>query len=75
MKITVKLFATLRGYHSEKEFAYEVSEGAQIETVIRALEIPVEEVAIMMVNGIGKKRDSILSEYDVLALFPAVGGG
>jgi molybdopterin converting factor small subunit len=74
MHITVKLFATLRRFH-EKEFPLEVSEGTTVKQVIEMLALPEDEVAIIMLNGIGKKPDAILSEEDILALFPAVGGG
>jgi molybdopterin converting factor small subunit len=74
MQITVKLFATLRRFN-EKEFKYDISEGTTIESVIGLLEIPHDEVAIIMVNGIKKTPEVQLYEEDVLALFPAVGGG
>lgn len=75
MNITVKLFATLRAFNSEKIFPVEVPEDASIETIIKQIDVPIEEVAIIMVNGIGKKKENTLKEGDVLALFPAVGGG
>lgn len=74
MKITVKLFATLRAYN-EKIFEIEVDDKEVIVNVIRALNIPEEEVAIIMVNGRGKSVHDTLEEGDVLALFPPVGGG
>lgn len=74
MNITVKLFATLRAYN-DKEFAYEVDEGLMIEDVIEQLNLPKDEVTIMMVNGRSKGLDYRLVDGDVLALFPAVGGG
>ena len=74
MQITVKLFATLRRFHV-KEFPLEISEGTTVGQVIETLELPDDEVAIIMINGISKKREVILLEQDVLALFPAVGGG
>jgi molybdopterin synthase sulfur carrier subunit len=74
MNINVKLFATLRRFH-EKEFPLEISKGTTVGQVIKMLALPEDEVAIIMVNGVGKKPDTILSNEDVLALFPAVGGG
>lgn len=74
MKITVKLFATLRAYH-EKIMEMDVPEDATPKWVIEKLEIPVSEVTIIMCNGRGVKLDTPLHEADVLALFPPVGGG
>lgn len=74
MRITVKLFATLRAYN-EKEFAYDIEEATTIESVIEQLNLPKDEVTIMMVNGRSRPIEHTLVEGDVLALFPAVGGG
>ncbi|MFV0466032.1 MAG: MoaD/ThiS family protein [Lachnospiraceae bacterium] len=74
MIITVKLFATLRE-NREKIQNIELEENTTIEEVIERLQLPADEIAIIMVNGIGKKRDTNLVNGDVLALFPPVGGG
>ena len=74
MKITLKLFATLRE-HGEKQQEIEVPDGATVLNVIEKSKLPVESVSIIMINGRGKKLHDTLSENDVLALFPPVGGG
>lgn len=74
MKVTVKLFATLRNYNENKQIL-EVNEGATPIDIIKDLKVPESEVAIIMINGRGSKLDSVLKDSDVLALFPAVGGG
>ena len=74
MIITVKLFATLREYN-EKEFKYEVASGTTVRDVVRSLELPMDDIAIIMVNGRGKDMAYELAADDVLALFPPVGGG
>jgi molybdopterin converting factor small subunit len=74
MKITVKLFATLREYN-KKEFEYEVSDNSTIKEVIEELKLPLDDIAIMMVNGRSQKLEYTLVAHDVLALFPPVGGG
>lgn len=70
----VKLFANLRD-NREKEQLMDLREGMTPRDVIRKLEIPFEDVAIIMINGRRKKPDSELLDKDILALFPAVGGG
>ncbi len=74
MKITVRLFATFRE-NREKESTIETAPGTKVEDVVRTFNIPPEDVAIIMINGRGKTLKDVLSEGDVLALFPPVGGG
>jgi molybdopterin converting factor small subunit len=74
MQITVKLFATLR-VNREKIMTLEVEEGTTPRMISERLEIPVLDVAIIMVNGRAVTLDHRLVENDVLALFPPVGGG
>lgn len=74
MKITVKLFATLREY-GQKMMEMQVGGQVSPASIIRDLNIPANEVAIIMINGRSVGRDEQLKEADVLALFPAVGGG
>lgn len=74
MRITVKLFATLRE-NREKIFEMEIQEGDTPYEVIQAIGINHEEVAILMINGRGVEMNASLADQDVLALFPAVGGG
>lgn len=74
MQITVKLFATLRE-NREKIMHLEISEGSAVIQVIKHLEIPLEDIAIVMVNGRSSGLEAPLCDEDVLALFPPVGGG
>jgi molybdopterin converting factor small subunit len=74
MQITVKLFATLR-VNREKIMTLEVEDGTTPRMISERLEIPVVDVAIIMVNGRSVPLDHKLVENDVLALFPPVGGG
>ncbi|GAB1431547.1 MoaD/ThiS family protein [Spirochaetota bacterium] len=74
MKITVKLFATLREY-GQKMMELELTDEASPASIIRELNIPANEVAVIMINGRHVSRDEALKEADVLALFPALGGG
>jgi sulfur carrier protein len=74
MKITLKLFATLRDY-GENISEIEVSDNAIPLDVIKLMAIPVEDVSIIMVNGRRLMESVQLNEGDVLALFPPVGGG
>ncbi len=74
MRITVKLFATLRkGRFEVKEMDF--PEGATPAKVTKSLDIPEEESAIVFVNGRNAEMDRVLHDGDILAIFPPVGGG
>lgn len=74
MNITVKLFATLRTGR-EKIMSLDVEEGCSVSDVVKLLELPEGEVAIIMINGRGAEASSTLANGDTLSLFPPVGGG
>ncbi len=74
MKITVKLFATLRE-NRDKVAINDINEGTTPKDIIEGLNIPLKDVAIIMVNGRRVKEEIELKDGDVLALFPPVGGG
>lgn len=74
MRITVKLFATLRKGRFEIEDR-EFSERASVGSVMRALKIPRPQAAIVFVNGIHADFGRRLADGDILAIFPPSGGG
>lgn len=74
MTVEVRLFATFReGRFKTKEI--EVEAGYSVGDVLGDLEIPIAEVGILMVNGEDSVFERVLNDVDVLAIFPAVGGG
>ncbi|MEF8823180.1 MAG: MoaD/ThiS family protein [Desulfohalobiaceae bacterium] len=74
MLISVKSYATLRGYQPE-DGVLEVEEGASVNTVLQKLGLPPEEAKVVFVNGKHASLDQVLQEGDKIALFPSVGGG
>ncbi len=74
MKITVKLFATLRDFGPEIQ-EMNVPENSTIEKVVNSLNLPVDIPLLKIVNGVHIDPKEMLKEGDVLALFPPVGGG
>lgn len=79
MALKVFLAATLRkyvpGYDSGKGLELEVEPGATARDVAARLNIPLDEVRLIMIDGIGSKWDAPLDGAERLALFPPVGGG
>ena len=43
--------------------------------VMTRMNIPDEEVSILLINGFHQKPESPVKDGDVVALFPPVGGG
>ena len=72
--IEVRLFATLREGRGKVQHmdASGISVAADI---IRMLDIPAEEVAILLINGFHQKPETAVKDGDIVAIFPPVGGG
>ena len=74
MKIEVRLFAYFREGRDKKLFL-EFDEPVTAEDIIKQININVEEVSLLLINGRDGKPETKLSDNDVLSLFPPVGGG
>lgn len=73
MNITVKLFASLRKGRFEIK-NMECEEKTTAGKICRQLEIK-DDLLILLVNGRHVELNYVLSDSDVLAIFPIVGGG
>ncbi|HOE16228.1 MAG TPA: MoaD/ThiS family protein [Syntrophorhabdaceae bacterium] len=74
MRVTVKLFATLRdGRFTEGEREYPA--GTTIGDIIRTLEMDENEAALIFVNGRHADIGYEILDGDTLAIFPPIGGG
>lgn len=74
MKIEMRLFATLREGRG-KVILMEVPEESAVSVLIESLEIPYQEIAILLVNGRDASLERILNDGDAVSVFPPVGGG
>jgi molybdopterin converting factor small subunit len=79
MTITVRLFATFRGF-SPKEaldapFEAEVGEHETVQGLLRMLSLPEDLPRIVLVNGRQATDDSSLSRGDTVSIFPPLIGG
>ena len=72
--IDVRLFATFREGR-KKIYQMEPEHLSIASDVLDVLEIPYEEVAIYLINGRHSKLQDKISDGDILAIFPPVGGG
>ena len=79
MKIDVRIFATLRKYLPElgvgEAKPVELPEGATFEDLREILNLPLEEIKVIMRNGLQTDMDEIIEDGDRIAYVPAVGGG
>ena len=74
MQLTVKLFAYFRD-NRFKQQVMDFPEGTTVETIIRSLEVPLDEVGVTMINSRHCELHQIPLAGDQLAIFPAIGGG
>jgi molybdopterin converting factor small subunit len=80
MQITVRLLASYRKFLPEDHdaqagYVRQVAPGSSVGDVLEELPIPPEEVVTFLLNGRHAERGQVLKAGDVLALFPAMGGG
>lgn len=74
MRVTVKLFATLREGRFKVE-NQELPAQSLVQDVMERLQIEPEGVAIILVNGRDSRFEAELKDGDTISLFPPVGGG
>ena len=72
--IEVRLFATLR-QGRQKIYQMETGSVKNVQDIMDVLNIPREEVNILLINGFHQKPETEVKDNDVVSLFPAVGGG
>lgn len=74
MDVEVRLFATLRRGRFDRR-TQTVTAGCRLDELCQQLALDPKEIAIKLVNGREAELDHALQPGDVVALFPAVGGG
>ncbi|MEE0510573.1 MAG: MoaD/ThiS family protein [Peptococcaceae bacterium] len=72
--IEVRVFATLR-QGRDKIVMVDAENVACARDIIHQLNIPEEEVSILLINGFHQKPEAAVKDGDIVALFPPVGGG
>lgn len=77
--VRVKLFATLRRHYPDlgigEEMPVELPDGATLGDLIAQLQLPDEEVKVIFVDGIVRKKGYCLDDGAEVGIFPPVGGG
>jgi len=79
MKIQVHLYATLARYIAEdvrdENDCVEVPEGATVLEVLEFLNVPLDQVKLLFVDGMRTDVSAELKPGSRLGVFPPVGGG
>lgn len=79
MRISVRLFATLQRYlpppKPGEATEVDVPDGTTVAGLIDKLSVPMEQVKIVMINGIHAREDQVLREGDRVGIFPPIAGG
>ncbi|MEI6125048.1 MAG: MoaD/ThiS family protein [Pseudomonadota bacterium] len=78
MKITVKLFTTLKKYLGEAGSGtgtLDLREGMKIFQLLDQLKIPKDIPKIVLVNSQQKTLEEPLKEGDTVSVFPPIAGG
>ena len=77
MKVTVRLFATLKELlpEGQKKMEVEIEDGTTVRELAQEVDIADDAELIIKINGRRGSEDTILKDGDRVGLFPPVGGG
>ncbi len=74
MEIQVRLFANFRdGRWKRKVISFD--KAVDIKYILDQLQIKEDDLGIALINGAYSEVDTILTDKDILAIFPPIGGG
>ena len=74
MEVEVRLFATFRENRFRTK-SIDFPNSSTVQDVVERLEIDLQEVGILLVNGRHTAEEHLLRPGDVVSLFPLVAGG
>jgi sulfur-carrier protein len=78
MKIEFRLYASLARYMPEpwrNSPTVEIREGATVKELLESIEVPLEAVKVIFVNGLHATAGEVLRDGDRVGVFPPVAGG
>lgn len=79
MPLKVFLSSSLRKYVSQynpvKGIEIELEDKSTVAEICRNIDVPVEQIKVIMVNGRNAEFDSVLKGDERIGLFPSIGGG
>ena len=75
MTIVVRCFASLARFQPADAEAFTISEGETVAQVMARLGIPEGGAALIFVNNVHRKPETVLMGGDAVGFFPPIGGG
>ena len=80
MKIELSLFASLAQYAPDKAGSHghqilEIAEGSTIMGLLKGLNLPIEKIKMIFLNGLHATGEEVLKDGDRVGVFPPVAGG
>ncbi len=79
MNVELRLFASLSRFLPEKttdkSCVMETEEKATVRQLLERLDVPLDSVKIIFVNGVRSNLTSVLADGDRVGVFPPVAGG
>jgi len=79
MKVELNLFASLARYGPDKtghgHLIIDADEGTTILGLLNRLELPIDKIRMIFLNGLHATGDEVLREGDRIGVFPPVAGG
>lgn len=74
MDVEIRLFTSLRKGR-DKSVHIKVESGSTPRVIAQILNIPPDQVSMVLINGRNADLESQLQSGDVVSFFPAIGGG
>jgi sulfur carrier protein ThiS len=79
MPLKVFLSSSLRKYVSQynpvEGIEFELEDKSTVAEICRKINVPVEQIKVIMVNGRNAELDFVLKGNERIGLFPSIGGG
>ena len=75
MKITIETGRWAARYTDNETVCIDMPEQSTVADVIEALKLPSDETGIAAINGNAVPREHVLSDGDILKIYPAIIGG
>jgi molybdopterin converting factor small subunit len=73
--VELRLFASLGHLAPPRADRYPVTEGQTVKGLLEALNVPIDEVQLVFINGVKQDMTSTLKDGDRIGIFPPIGGG
>jgi molybdopterin converting factor small subunit len=73
--VELKLFASLGHLTPPAADRFPVPSGQTVQDLLEALNVPIDDVQLVFINGVKKDMTSTLKDGDRIGIFPPIGGG